>query len=267
MTNELTIFIVSGTFGSLVMAFSIIYFVVSYQKKRFNTQIEIEHLKTQSEKEATLASFRGQENERQRIAEDLHDDIGASLTAIKMGMNFLVDKLDDHKALKKELIDIRDTLAISIENVRGISHNLMPYALSNLDLCSSVKQLVNSLTNPPKYDASFHMSGELIKLNDEVRLMLFRSIQEIINNSIKHSEASQLTVDFTWEKELLGILVKDNGCGFNYKEALSDANAGLGLRNLESRFRIIDVTHQVKSDTNGTTYNIVLPLNGNTILL
>ena len=109
------------------------------------------------------------------------------------------------------------------------------------------------------------MSGKLIKLNDEVMLMLFRSIQEIINNSIKHSEASRLTVEFTWEKELLRILVKDNGCGFNYKETLSDA--GLGLRNLESRFRIIDVSHQVKSDTNGTIYNIVLPLNEKTILL
>jgi len=264
MTNELTIFIVTGTFGTLILAFSIIYFVVSYQKKRFIAQIEIEQLKTQSEKEAILASFRGQENERQRIAADLHDDIGASLTAIKIGMNLLVDKLNEHKAVQEELIDIRDTLAISIENVRSISHNLMPYALSNLGLSSSVKQLVNSLTNPPKYQATFHMSGELIKLNDEVRLMLFRSIQEIINNCIKHSKASRLTVEFIWKKELLRILVKDNGCGFNYKETLSDA--GLGLKNLESRFRIIDVTHQLKSDKNGTAYNIVLPLNENTIL-
>ena len=264
MEYELTIFILSGTAGTLVMAAFIIYFVISYQKKSFDAQLRFEQLKTRAEKEATLASFRGQENERQRIAKDRHDDIGASLTAIKMSMRFLGDKFKKNKALHEELMEIRDTLTLSIDGIRAISHNLMPYALTNLGISRSVEQLVNRVANPPHYKTTFHTSGASVRLNEEVRLMLFRSIQEIIHNSIKHSRAALLKVNFTWEKDQLSIRIEDNGCGFNYEKTLNNVNSGIGLKNLESRFRIIGVTHHVKSDENGTGYHIILPLNSNT---
>jgi signal transduction histidine kinase len=266
MNYEIISFVLAGTIGMIVLVLFIVFFIISYQKKSLQAQLKLEKVQLESEKRATLSSFRGQENERQRIAKDLHDDVSTSLTAIKLGLSYLTEKLDDHNKLQDELLNIRDDLANSIENVRNISHNLMPYALANLGLSKSVEQLVNHLNNPPTYIATFHSSGKLVKLDEEVRLMLFRSIKEVINNSLKHSRASELKVGFSWEKGFVRIMIKDNGCGFDYNKTMEDMNTGIGLRNLESRIRIVGATSSVKSDNLGTIYNILLPLNENTVV-
>jgi signal transduction histidine kinase len=105
------------------------------------------------------------------------------------------------------------------------------------------------------------MSGEPVEIAEEAKLMLFRSIQEIISNCIKHSQATKLTVTFNWQVKELEIYTNDNGCGFDYEYTRNDLNKGLGLRNLESRFSIINAKHEVKSGNYGTTYMIKLPLN------
>ncbi len=259
-------FMMAGTFGMIVLVIFVVFMVVSSQKKSLKSQLDLERLHSESERKATLASFRGQESERQRIAKDLHDDICSSLTTIKLGLSFLTEKLDKNKKLQDELLEIRDNLAESIENVRGISHNLMPYALANLGLTKSVEQLVIGLSNPPNFTSSFQASGTDSELKEEVRLMIFRSIKEIINNSLKHSKAANLWVKFVWGQEHLMILIEDNGCGFDYVKTLEDMNSGIGLRNLESRIRIIGASSDVKSDRGGTRYKITVPLSQNTLL-
>jgi signal transduction histidine kinase len=94
--------------------------------------------------------------------------------------------------------------------------------------------------------------------------MLYRSIQEIINNSIKHSKANKLEVEFNWKNNTLYIVVKDNGCGFDYDEILKNSDSGIGLKNLESRLRIIGAGNHVESNSCGTTYFITLGLDENT---
>lgn len=261
MNNELAIFIVSGTVGMLILVAFIIFFIVSYQKKSFKTQLKMEHMKTLAEREATLASFQGQESERQRISKELHDDISAMLTATKMKVNFLGIKVKKDESLSREIQDIKTILTQSIDSTRALSQNLMPYSLTKFGLSQSVEQLINKISSPPEFIASFKLIGEPVELESETRLMLFRSIQEIINNCIKHSHASSLQVNFNWSDEKLKIHINDNGVGFDYEKKMDDINTGLGIKNIESRLHIIDASHEIVSNSKGTNYNIVLKLN------
>ena len=260
MNNDLAVFIVSGTFGMLILVFFIIFFIVSYQKKSFKAQLEMEHLKTQSEKNATLASFRGQENERQRIAKDLHDDISASLTATKMKVNFLSKKINDNEIVQNELKEIKNILTQSIDGVRSISQNLMPYALMNFGLEQAVEQLVHKISSPPDFGANFQLLGNPIQIDDENRLMIYRSIQEILINSLKHSKATLVEVQFNWTPVLLSITIQDNGIGFDYQKAMKDINTGLGLKNIESRLNLAGASYRVVSNNTGTQNFITLAI-------
>lgn len=258
MNNEIAIFIVSGTVGMLILVAFIIFFIVSYQKKSFKTQLEIEHMNMLAARNATLASFQGQESERQRIAKELHDDVSAMLTATKMKVNFLGIKVKEDDSLLGEVQDIKTMLTQSIESTRALSQNLMPYALTQFGLSQTVEQLINKISSPPEFTASFTQQNDPLELESETRLMLFRSIQEIINNSIKHSKASCMEVNFNWTVEKLKIIINDNGAGFDYDKKMDSINTGLGIRNIESRLNIIDASHGIVSNNSGTTYTIEL---------
>lgn len=261
MNNEIAIFIVSGTVGMLILVAFIIFFIVSFQKKSFQAKLKLEHMKTLAERDATLASFQGQESERQRIAKDLHDDISAMLTATKMKVNFLGIKVKKDESFSLEVQDIKTILTQSIESVRNLSQNLMPYSLTQFGLSQTVEQLVNKISSPPDFTALFTLRGEPGQLEGETRLMLFRSIQEIINNSLKHSQASKLEVNFDWSEDQLKIILNDNGTGFDYENKMANIHAGLGIKNIEGRLNIIDASHDIVSDKTGTCYTIALPLN------
>lgn len=263
MTSEMTILVISGTVGMLVLVAFIALFIIAFQRKSFKVQLDIEHLKTQAHKDATLASFQGQENERQRIAKDIHDDINGSLTVLNMKINYLALKVKDNDYLKNEMEEMRDILENSIQSVRNISKNLMPYSLSKFGLSYTIEHLVKEISSPPAFIASCDVTGEPIPLENDSCLMLFRSMQEIFNNSIKHSKASQLKVNFDWSDEILHISIADNGIGFDYKLTISDIHTGLGLKNIESRLNLIGASHKIVSNGDGTKYTIDLKLDHN----
>ncbi len=263
MNDESAIFIVSGTAVVLILVLFIIFFIVIYQKKSFKTLLDLEHLKAKAQKEAILASFQGQENERQRIAKDIHDDINGSLTALNLKIDYLGLKIKGNDNLKCVIEEMSDILAHSIESVRSISQNLMPYSLSKFGLSATIENLVKEISCPPHFIASYKLSGEPIPLDNDTCLMLYRSMQEIFNNSIKHSQASQLHVELAWPEDMLRISIADNGVGFDYKFVMSEIHSGLGLKNIESRLSLIGASHEIRSNSDGTKYTVDLNLKHN----
>lgn len=254
--------ILIGTTSMFLLVTFIITFMALYQKKVYRTKLENIKIKSEANKLATLASFQGQENERQRIAKDIHDDINGSLTVLNMKIDFLTLKVKNDKFLMKELGKMSEITNQSILSVRNISQNLMPYTLTKFGLGPSIEQLAKSISSPPNFITSITILGQPFELDNDTCLMLFRAIQEIFNNTIKHSKASNLEVILDWTDERkLHITIDDNGTGFDYKRTMSDIRTGIGLKNIESRLNLIDATCIIVSNNNGTKYIIELSSN------
>jgi signal transduction histidine kinase len=260
MNDGLILFIVIGTIGTLIIVTSFIYFVFSYQKKKLKKDLELAELRASRQKEATLASFRGQENERQRISKDLHDDIGASLSAVVWSVNALRVRHNKDKKLSNELTEIKDNLGHIIEDIRNISHDLMPYSLQNHGLTFAIEQLVEKVNQSPAMEIVYESSGNSIEIPEEERKLIYRCVQEIINNALKHSGANRIEVQLTWMTDKLIIDIRDNGKGFDYANKKNDPKSGIGLKNIENRLYVADAKFEVESQGNGTTFSISLPL-------
>jgi len=196
------------------------------------------------------------ENERQRIAADLHDELGPVLSAIKFKLGS-IDVADGEDTIQmKESCDYLDDI---ITRMREISNDLMPTALINKGLVIAVNDFIGKLpgsaglTVQPSY-------VNVPALDQKISINLYRIIQEIIHNTIKHAQAKnlQLTIEASGAK--LYLVTRDDGIGFNYTAA-SKENSGLGLRNILSRTDMMNGRLYIESAPGkGTTYTIEIPL-------
>lgn len=185
-----------------------------------------------------------QEDERKRIAQDLHDDVGNSLAAVK---NMLVRK--DLSQVEKEIDNI-------IQNIRNISHDLMPVDFKEYALTDIVRQTVNKFKGHPHIQFEYSQTGTPVKSHPVVELVVYRVINELITNSIKHSQATHVMIQLIYQTKSLMVMVEDNGTGMK-KEI--ETEKGIGLKNIRHRIAYINATLTIESDHKGTLFIIEIP--------
>ena len=191
------------------------------------------------------AVFEAQEEERRRIAKELHDGVGQTISAIKMNYQSL-----SGKAAEKELAPEFEKIGKMLENagteVRNISHQMIPKELEQFGLIPAVEGMLNlNLENAPiKYQ--FEHSGFTERIGTHIELVLFRVLQELVSNVIKHSKASQLTVQLVRLKTHVVMNVSDNGIGFDVDRKEKN---GIGLLNIASRIDAIKGNLHYDSDS------------------
>lgn len=226
-----------ATVGMLILAGSIILFVVFYQKKMIQEQLKRQQLELEYQQKMMEAALESQENERRRVAGDLHDSIGAMLSTIRVSLITQARRdnadLDSISQSKKMLDD-------TIESVRRISRDLMPSTLEKFGLAHAAKEMCERFQSTSSLPIRFEEQGEILTLDKNRELMAFRILQELLNNALKHSGASNITVTFTGAVGLM-IAVEDDGIGFNADEHKADKKTGkgLGLFNIENRARLL----------------------------
>jgi signal transduction histidine kinase len=186
-----------------------------------------------------------QEDERKRIAQDLHDDVGNSLAAVK---NMLAQRKDP-PLIEKEIEDI-------IRNIRNISHDLMPVDFKEYALTDVVRQTVNKFKGHSGIHFEYDQTGVVIRLHPVVELVVYRMINELITNSIKHSRATHVMIQLIYQNKSLMVMVEDNGIGMR-KE--TDSEAGIGLKNIRHRVAYVDATLTIESDEKGSLFIIAVP--------
>ncbi len=249
---ELTYIIIIGTAGTLLIAASLILFIISYQKKNLANKLERQKLETRHQQELTESSFQGQEKERKRIAQDLHDDIGSLLSATKLQISLLKMKLKNDPGLASIADESIDTISKTIGEVRSISRNLSPYLLNALGFSKAIEFLVQKVDHAPEFEASFSENGPSVPLDEKKQINLYRAVQELVNNSVRHSKASKLEVYLTWKDGSLEILIQDNGCGFDTSLINHPDGQGLGLTNIMTRLGIAGAEMNIQSSGTGT---------------
>lgn len=260
MNEKLELIIFIGTSGTLIVVIGFIFFVLTSQQKRLKKDLEIIELKELRQKEATLAAFRGQENERQRISKDLHDGIGSSLSSIVWDINRLRMRYPANARLHEELNEIKSSVINVINDVRNISHDLMPYPLQNHDLSGAVEQLVDKANRADGISAEFKYSGNPVKLTFEEEKLTFRCIQELINNTIQHGGAKSISVYFKWLLDKLIIIVSDDGKGFDFYQEIKSSKPGLGLKNIQNRLEVLGARLEFSAKERGVVFTIIIPL-------
>jgi len=256
--------LVLGTSGMLVMLMAIIAFAFLFQRKLIKKERayrEIEKLLQKQELKSAYAIIEGQEDERRRIASDIHDNMGSMLATLKIYSDLIVGQPQDieMKRLNTKINEIAETLT---DEVRKISHSLDASTLKNFGLQAAIEQLCEAIRDSGKVQVV-----SFIDLNNQVdgetSLHIYRIVQELFTNTLKHANASSVRSEITQTKDYLSIIHQDNGIGFDTAAPQSDS---MGLQNIRSRVGKLNGEFKIQSSSDGSTFIIEIPLkhgNGN----
>ena len=240
VNDYMKLYIAVGTAVLLVMAIFIIVFVAFYQQKQIRQQLAMKEMQETNRKELMAATLQAQEQERRRIAQDLHDEIGTMLSVTKLSLNQLSRSLDAGGAAPAAFAqETRALLDETIANVRRISRDLVPTTLERFGLGSALEELAGKASQGD-VRVEVRCADQTTPLPQALSLTLYRITQELTNNAIRHGGATSIRILLRDEPETLLLTVVDNGRGFDLAQVLQDKQRGLGLRNIESRLSVVD---------------------------
>jgi len=233
---------------SLIIAIIIVYFFVSiirYHRRYMRLQ-----------REKIFAEITIRENERKRIAGDLHDSMGPLLSAVKLNISNVDVELQEDREVLEKTAGYLDEI---IGSMRRISHDLLPNTLERKGLLEAIREFINQVSLKQSLNIQLYVVKE-IQVPKEKEIHIFRMIQEIVHNTIKHAHAGNLQIGFSEEEGHILFLAKDDGRGFDKEKALAGSH-GLGLRSLESRCEILNGVLSLESKPGaGTNYFIKIPV-------
>lgn len=223
------------------------------QKRRLDQEKMI-GLKREQELSGIRAMLAGEEKERSRIAKDLHDGLSGLLASVKMRFEAVRENRNDETGFDNAISGLDE----ASDEVRKIAHNMMPQVLGKFGLVKALEDFCANISASKTLDLKFQCFGMESRLNQNTELVLYRIIQELINNIIKHSGANEALVQISRRKNHLSITVEDNGRGFDANAGDSD---GLGMSNLKTRVDYLkgDMSIDTKPQT-GTSVYIELEL-------
>jgi signal transduction histidine kinase len=240
-----TLFEIGMVAEAIIISFGLMYRYNQFKKDKEHLKKELELQQQEAARQVIIA----QEAEQKRIAEDLHDELGGNLAAIKMAIQRFSLPVS-YSAELNHLIDKAST------NARNISHNLMPpeFAETSLkDLMENNFRRLNKETNIQFY---FHYTGSNSHFEKQEEQMIYRIIMELTNNIIKHAKATESTIQFIYHEKHLALVIEDNGTGF-----YNDSSKGIGLKNIQSRVNYLNGSLDIDSGNHGTTIMIRIPYN------
>lgn len=223
-----------------LIALGVVVLTQQFRKNLYREQLENEELKRFHQMELVRSSILVQEQERKRIAQDIHDDLGAVLSIIKMHLLQTERKYIDIDAqLPLEIQNVRKLTENVIENMRRVSHELMPPQLEKFGVVQTLEQMCLQLTNSGKirceFSASESMNSEYS--NDELlQVTLYRICMELINNTIKHAGATSLNLSMTFSGSEIRVAYRDDGKGI----LPGNTAYGAGLKNIQSRVSLLE---------------------------
>ncbi len=246
-----------GTVVMLLLVSAIILFMVFYQKKMIQEQVKRQKLELEYQQKMMVAALDSQENERRRVAGDLHDSIGAMLSAIRLGLITVGKQMPNPSGIN----DAKEMLDETIGSVRRISRDLMPSTLEKFGLAHALKELCDRFQSTSQLPIQYQEQGEVQTINSKRELMIFRIVQELLNNAIKHAKASVILVTLQ-STDTFQVVVEDDGVGFDFDEQHSSTKSekGLGLFNIENRARLLHATLEFdKERKKGTRIILTVP--------
>ena len=228
----------------------------NYTHKQHIQEQRISELETEKKLTATEAILKGEEQERTRLSKDLHDGLGGMLSGIKYSLNTMKGNLimtpDNAQAFERSM----DMLDSSIQEMRRVAHNMMPEALVKFGLDTALKDFCNDISKSGALNVSYQSIGvENLQLAQTTAISIYRIVQELVNNTLKHAAANNVVVQLSHTDGVFTVTVEDDGRGFD--TALLNISKGIGWDNIKNRVEFLKGKLDVSSQANkGTSVHI-----------
>ncbi|MEP7319294.1 MAG: sensor histidine kinase, partial [Panacibacter sp.] len=230
-----------------------------FQNRKKSQQLKIQAIEIEQKKKTTQAVMQAEEEERKRIALELHDSIAQKMVVAKLNLEAFETELPDLTATQQQVYNnIFSLVDESCTEVRELSHSMVPQAFFKSGLTDALKSLVDKIENK-NLRVIFSAEGNLANLEKNAELMIYRIIQECIQNVLKHAKASRLDIALIAEQNELDVTIEDNGTGFDLAAVTSD---GLGMKNVYSRIEYLNGKIDITSAPGkGTAIALYIPMN------
>lgn len=258
---SITELIVIGCLGMFILAGGMVSFVALYQKKVLQQKNALQEAENKFQKELLTATIQVEEAEREKIAKNIHDDVGTSLNVIRLHLTKISRNAGNKELSESVVKESMGILENSIEQVRGIARDLMPPTLVKLGFEKGVAELFRQVNTSGQMEiaASFNFNGK--RFDTRTELHLYRIVQEMLNNIIKHSGAKALNVEGKMDQEKSEIIFWYNGKGLTKESAmeLMKDGKGVGLKSMQSRAQIIGGAIEYSAEKERSVIKIEIP--------
>lgn len=254
--QEVVIVLVAVTSMFLVLSGIVVYILFFYQRKRFQYQRHLIELQKQFNETLLTAQIEIQEHDFSVISSEIHDNVGQVLSLAKIQLNIISQSENMDRALVN---DVKENIAKVMTDLRDIAKGLNGERIQTSDLYDNIRQEVERVNRSGFMVGAVTLNGEEKDLEQQKKLLLFRIVQESLQNILKHSEATHFSIILNYENDALEISVSDNGKGFDTADN-QNAKNGMGLSNIRNRSLMIGGTACIESKpAAGTTISIKIP--------
>jgi signal transduction histidine kinase len=248
--------ILLGSLLFVFLAFIIVLSVIQYQsrqKKFRKEQVDLQNTFNQTLLQSRLEI---QEQTFNYISQEIHDNVGQILSLAKVQINIM----NESENINKELLDqVKENVGKAMSDLRDIAKSLSSERIKTVGIYETVANEADRINKSGVIEVVISMQGNEQKMNDQKKLILFRIIQESLQNSIKHADAAKIDILFNYLPGTLHVSIKDDGKGFDMND-ISKKNSGLGLSNIKTRALLTGGTSFITSELNkGTIININIP--------
>ncbi|HTB52045.1 MAG TPA: ATP-binding protein [Ferruginibacter sp.] len=256
INRDILIPIIATSLLLFLLTTFIIAFLSIYQRKRRQYKIEKQLLQVQFTEELLHTQIEIQEQTLKTISQEIHDNVGQVLSLAKLHLNTFPATTDENIQLK--VGDTKDLIGKAINDLRDLSRSMHGDKIADLGIREAIANELKILQNTQQYKTELKIIGEPFKLNNQEEIVIFRVLQEALNNGIKYSKAKNIDVSLLYEPRLFKFILTDDGIGFD-TSILQSSHKGIGLKNMQNRTTLIGGIFSITSTINtGTTIQITL---------
>ena len=254
--DQLVFLLTLGTIGVLTLTLFIVVFFFIYQKRILILQQQNQKMEIDFQEQMSQSQLEAQEKDRVRIAADLHDSVGSLLWGAKLNASFIDRTMDLTGESRASYVELMKVLDQTIETVRRIAWQLTPEAFHHAGLSKSLEKLCESIDG--KGILVVYSGSDGVVWNNPNALQTFRIVQELVSNSVKHSNAKQILVNLTWGEKDVSVSVEDDGIGFE----LETVDPGVGWWSIRRRAKQISAEISIGKPpiNSGSLVSLKIPL-------
>lgn len=255
---DLYVLLFGGTIAMLLLAAGVVGFILLYQRRIIRQDLVFKEAEAKYQQELYHGTVDAIETERKRLARDLHDEVGAALSTLRLLVGQIQQKPIEIDIIESISNKCKVVIDDTIDNVRRISNDLLPQGLEEFGLSYAIEELCEKTMEISDIDISLWFD-KIDNISTKINLIIYRLVQELLNNAVKHSEATTINLHIIKSQESLKLSYSDNGKGFNFTDAYKKRS--LGLKNIETRTKIINGTTRFETSPNeGLKVEVYIPL-------
>jgi two-component system NarL family sensor kinase len=251
--------IIIATMGILVLIFFIIFIVLLYQKRMLSNKTQMISSEKEHQKQLLDASLEIAEQERRKIAANLHDDIGITLNVVKINLSRLKKNISSKEIIDEIVSESNKMIDGSIDTVRTIYNDIIPPTLIKLGFIKGIKEICRQINASGAVNITLNPAQESLELEKNKELQLYRLIKEVLNNTIRHAKPQFIEINIELIENSLIVIILHDGMGITTNEIrkLAEKSTGIGLKSIFTRTGLLNADISFSTGAKGNPQVII----------